>query len=118
MSEIFLRDYLNVEEIHRRISNDTWKYEDESGDKIMASLRIELLESVFLCLFIWGYDKSIDLECTEGLGVNSLFYVRFKKKTKLKKIKETAADMVKDLIEKGRLEMESGSKDFTIFSLR
>jgi hypothetical protein len=115
--EILLKEYLNLKKLHEQIARGTWKYEDESGDRIVASLRIEFLDTVFICLFIWEYDNSVDLECTEGLDVNSLFYVKFKKKTDLSIVKNVAADLVMQLITNGQIEVRIGSKDYKVMSV-
>jgi hypothetical protein len=97
-NELILKDYLDLSRLHSEIVSSAWKFEDESGDRILASLRVEFVDNLFLCLFVWGFKDSIALECTEGIYVRSLFYAKFKKKTKLSVIKSMAADLVLDLI--------------------
>ena len=117
LDDILLKEYLNLNKLHEQIARGYWKYEDETGDRVVASLRIELLNSVFLCLFIWEYDSSIDLECTEGLAINSLFYIKFKKKTDLHTIKNLAADLIIELFTNGQIEAISDSKMYKVMSV-
>ncbi len=96
------------------IENGRWKFEGDNGDaRVVASLRIEFTESLFLVLFVWAFEKAIDLECTEGYDVSSIFHVTFKKKTPLKAIKKVAADLVVSLIETGEVKPVE-CKEFTI----
>ncbi len=116
--DILLKEYISLDKLHKQIAHGYWNFEDEAGNRILASLRIELLESVFLCLFIWEHKTSIDLECTEGMDVNSLFYVKFKKKTEIQAVKGVAADLIIQLITNGQIETSAGTKDYTIISVQ
>lgn len=114
MEQIRLKEFIDLSALRTGIENGRWKFEGDGGDaRVVASLRIELTESLFLVLFVWAFEKAIDLECTEGYDVASLFHVSFKKKTPLKTIKKIAADLVVGLIETGEVKPRAG-KDFTI----
>lgn len=118
MKDLLLLDFIDLERLHREIARGKWKFEDESDGRVVASLRIEFVENLFLCLFVWMYDGSVDLECTEGLEVNSLFYVKFKNKTSLSAIKHVAADLVVDLINERTIDVKAAAKEHKVATLR
>lgn len=114
MEQISLNKFIDLTALRASIESGRWKFEGDNGDaRLVASLRIEFTESLFLVLFVWAFEKAIDLECTEGYDVSSIFHVTFKKKTSLKQIKKVAANLVVDLIETGEVKQLCG-KNYTV----